>query len=64
MNEKFLSFKKQKNNENYYLSEFEKKLENSVKDQLISDIPIGCFLSGGLDSSLIAILMSQNYKKK
>lgn len=31
----------------------------AVKDHLISDAPIGVFLSGGLDSSLISILASQ-----
>jgi len=33
------------------------KIENAVKRQLISDKPIGCFLSGGIDSSLIASVM-------
>lgn len=29
-------------------------IESSVKEQLVSDVPLGIFLSGGIDSSLIA----------
>src|SRR5262249_27814067 len=32
-------------------------LMRAVKDQLISDVPLGCFLSGGIDSSIIAAAM-------
>ena len=37
----------------------EKLIRNSVKQQLLSDVPIGIFLSGGIDSSVIATLASQ-----
>lgn len=37
----------------------EEKLRNSVRGQMVSDVPVGCFLSGGLDSSLVAKLMAQ-----
>jgi len=36
------------------------KLEKSVQNRLLSDVPVGAFLSGGVDSSSIVSLMSKN----
>jgi asparagine synthase (glutamine-hydrolysing) len=43
-------------NENDLINELEEKLLNAVERQLLSDVPVGFFLSGGLDSSLLVAL--------
>ena len=48
--------------EKYYLELIENKLLRSVDRHLISDVPISVFLSGGLDSSLLASIASKKIK--
>ncbi|TAL68270.1 MAG: asparagine synthase (glutamine-hydrolyzing) [Bacteroidetes bacterium] len=44
------------------VEQFKYLLEKSVENQLVADVPVGAFLSGGLDSSTIVALASK-YKE-
>ena len=46
------------------ISSLKQALEQSVKNQLMSDVPFGVLLSGGLDSSIIAALVKKFSKKR
>src|SRR3989344_1474976 len=39
-------------------------LDDSVKDHMVSDVPVGSFLSGGIDSGIIAALAQKNLKNR
>jgi asparagine synthase (glutamine-hydrolysing) len=47
-------------NEEERLNELEVLLENSVRSQLVSDVPVGVLLSGGVDSSLVTALAARS----
>lgn len=51
----------------YNMKNIESKLRNlisqSVREQLIADVPVGTFLSGGIDSSIISAEISRSSKK-
>jgi asparagine synthase (glutamine-hydrolysing) len=39
------------------VEELREQLESAVKRQMVADVPVGAFLSGGLDSSAIVAMM-------
>ena len=59
---KFWSPKYIKNNHSFDVSKerFGELLDNSIKSQMVSDVPVGLYLSGGLDSSYIGEEMAKS----
>jgi len=45
------------------VEELERQMMSTVRYHLVSDVPVGAFLSGGMDSSLIVAMMSRYAKE-
>ena len=52
------------NSEKYSINDLDYCLDKSVSQTMQSDVEIGCFLSSGIDSSLVAAYMTKNSNKK
>ncbi len=46
--------------EQAHLKRFHEVMRDAVRSRLVADVPLGAFLSGGLDSSLIVALMAEH----
>ena len=46
------------------LIDLEETLKNAATSCMVSDVPVGCFLSGGIDSSLLTAILSNNSVNK
>ena len=44
-----------------WIADCRERLEETVRMRLMSDVPLGMFLSGGVDSSAIAAIMKRNF---
>lgn len=53
------AFEDESHDERYYVEAYRDLLEGAVDSHLMSDVPLGVFLSGGLDSSAVAALMTK-----
>jgi asparagine synthase (glutamine-hydrolysing) len=45
------------------VKQFQQLMETSVTDRLVADVPLGTFLSGGLDSTVVTAIASRNVDK-
>lgn len=49
--------------ETQWLNQFEETFSDSLRCHLLSDVPLGAFLSGGIDSSLVVAMLSNRHVK-
>lgn len=59
-----VKFTRSKHESEYFEKEYCRIVEKSVTEHLLSDVPLGSYLSGGFDSTTVATFATRNTKKK
>jgi asparagine synthase (glutamine-hydrolysing) len=59
-----LSFSERDVSEREAIEELKSRFSKAVKRRLVADVPLGIFLSGGIDSSSIVCMVSRNQRPK
>ncbi|MEM5830965.1 MAG: asparagine synthase (glutamine-hydrolyzing) [Candidatus Aenigmatarchaeota archaeon] len=62
--EKYFENENKKFDENELIEKLEQILLDSFKLRLVSDVPVGIFLSGGIDSSTVTAILQKNISQK
>lgn len=60
---RYYTLKKQKHTQKSYVQakkELHARLKKSIERRMVADVPVACFLSGGIDSSIIASLAKKH----
>ena len=57
------NYKTTETSENEAIQKIDILFQNAVEKRMMSERPVGCILSGGLDSSLVTALVTKNFQK-